>query len=85
MSVFGNASARVERAPSSNLIVRWWTRRRAQRRAYRHEVAYAVLDLHERYGASAREIALNSSRQPLGFEWRRFWRRVARDLKRARL
>jgi len=84
MTAIGNASARVERASSSNLIVRWWTRWRAQRRAYRHDVAYAVLDLRERHGAAARDVALNSSRQPVGIEGRRFWRRVARDLKRVR-
>jgi hypothetical protein len=41
-----------------------------------------VLDLRERHGTEAREIALNSSRQQIGIEGRRFWRRVARDLKR---
>lgn len=84
MTAIGNASARVERAPSSNLIVRWWTRWREQRRAYRHDVAYAVLDLRERHGTAARDVALNASRLPTGIEGRRFWRRVARDLKKMR-
>lgn len=84
MTVIGNASARVERASSNNPVVRWWTRWRAQRRAYRHEVAYVALDLRERYGSGARDIALYSARQPVGIEGRRFWRRVARDLKRVR-
>lgn len=84
MSVIGNASARDERAPSRNLIVRWWTRWRAQRSAYRREIAYAVWDLRERHGADARKIALNAARQPVGIEGRRFWRRVARNLKRVR-
>ena len=84
MTVIGNASARVERAPSSNLIVRWWQQWRAQRRVYRHEVAYAMLDLRERYGEEARAIALEYSSRRVGFERRRFWRRVARGLKRVR-
>ena len=82
MSAIGDASARGERAQSGNPAVRWWTRWRAERRALRREIAWAVCDLRERHGAGARAVALNAARQPVGVVGRRFWRRVARQLKR---
>jgi hypothetical protein len=84
MTATDNASVRIERVPSDNALVRWWTRWRAQQRAYRRKIAFVALDLRERHGAAARDIALNSSRQSDELAGRRFWRRVVRDLNRVR-
>jgi hypothetical protein len=59
-------------------IARWWERRQAERRA----IALAALDMHERYGAAAYGIARNSALRGAGAQRRRFWRRVARRLRR---
>lgn len=62
----------------------WWGRRFE----YRRQVDVAVTDMRERYGAAAYGIARNSARARGGPDHRRFWRRVARQLRpgvRARL
>jgi hypothetical protein len=41
-----------------------------------------VWDLRERYGDAAWQVARASARQPVGFERRRFWRKVAAKLQR---
>jgi hypothetical protein len=60
------------------LLLRWWRRRAALRR----QVEHAVWDLRERYGDAACQIARASAKQPVGFERRRFWRKVAAKLQR---
>jgi hypothetical protein len=55
----------------------WWRRALAHRR----QVALAVIDMHERYGAAAYGIARRSAGRG-GTAERRFWRRVARRLRR---
>jgi hypothetical protein len=45
-------------------------------------VVEAALDLHERYGPAAAIIAGNSARQRGGQAHRKFWRNVARQLRR---
>jgi hypothetical protein len=40
-----------------------------------------VWDLCERYGDAAYGIARSSAQQPIGFERRRFWRKVAMRLR----
>ena len=61
--------------PSS--LALWWGRRFE----YRQQIALAVIDMHDRYGAAAYGIARNSARARGGPEHRRFWRRVARRLR----
>ena len=61
-----------------NLLVRWWRKRRA----YRREVAFAVWDLRERYGAAANAIARSSAAQTIIVERKRFWKKVAAQLGR---
>jgi hypothetical protein len=66
-------------APRPLGLALWWQRKRAERGA----LALAVLDLHERYGPAAYGIARNSAlRAGAGAARRRFWRRVARRLRR---
>jgi hypothetical protein len=62
---------------SPNVLVLWWWRRLAHRR----QIELAAIDMHDRYGAAAAIIARNSA---LGgtAEYRRFWRQVARKLRR---
>lgn len=60
------------------LLARWWRGRQARRR----KIDHAVWDLRERYGEAAYNIARASSRQPVGNESKRFWRKVAGKLKR---
>ena len=55
-----------------------WLRRRF---AHRRRLKRAVWELRERYGAAAFGIALASARAPAGSQ-RRFWRQVARRLRR---
>jgi len=55
-----------------------WQGRRCQ---YRRQIDVAVIDMRERYGAAAYGIARNSARARGGREHRRFWRRVARQLR----
>ena len=55
-----------------------WRGRRCQ---YRRQIDVAVIDMRERYGAAAYGIARNSARACGGLEHRRFWRRVARQLR----
>jgi hypothetical protein len=78
MAAAERAAVRSE-APARrpNRLVRWWRRRRAERR----RVDHAVWDLRERYGAAACGIAQASARAGGGFERRRFWRKVARKLQ----
>jgi hypothetical protein len=64
-------------ARKPGLLARWWRRRRAKRR----NIDHAVWELRERYGEAAYRIARASSRQPVGFERRRFWRKVAIKLE----
>lgn len=64
---------------SPNGLALWWWRRIAQRR----QVALAVVDMHDRYGAAAYGIARNSARAGGGASHRRFWKKVARRLRRA--
>ena len=66
------------RPRKGGLLARWWRRRAAQRR----QVDHAVWDLRERYGDAAWQVARASARQPVGFERRRFWRKVAAKLQR---
>ena len=77
MTALGDLSAGAE-ARRPGLLARWWRRRRTARRRIDH----AVWDLRERYGEAAYRIARASAQQPAGFERRRFWRTVARRLKR---
>ena len=66
-------------APAPYRLAHWWQRKRAERRA----LALAVRDLHERYGPAAHGIARNCAlRAGVRSEPRRFWRRVARRLRR---
>jgi len=65
----------VQRRPS--LLRRLWQGRRSRRR----QIDYAVWDLRERYGEAAYGIARSSAQQPIGFERRRFWRKVAVRLR----
>jgi hypothetical protein len=53
-----------------------------RRRARRARLEFAEWDLRERYGAAAYGIALNSSRQAVGGDGRRFWADVAARLRR---
>lgn len=55
----------------------WWGRRFK----YRRRIDVAVIDMRERYGAAAYGIARNSARASGGRGHRRFWRRVARQLR----
>jgi hypothetical protein len=61
-------------------LKRWWQSRRLARERVRHEAQA----LYEQFGPAAGIIARSSARQPVGFETRRFWRRVARELNRVR-
>ena len=63
--------------PRTGLLRRWWVRRRGRSR----QIEYAVWDLRERYGEAAYSIARSSAQQPIGFERRRFWRKVAMRLR----
>ena len=63
----------------SGVLARWWRRRRTVRR----KIDHAVWDLRERYGDAAVNIARASSRQPVGAEAKRFWRKVAKRLDRS--
>ncbi len=81
MTAAGDLTARdeergKERRPG--FLARWWRRRRAQRR----KIDHTVWDLRERYGEAAYNIAHASSRQPVGAQTKRFWRKVAGRLKR---
>lgn len=58
-------------------LMLWWWRRAAHRR----EIELAAVDLHERYGPAAYVIARNTAHGGTA-EYRRFWRQVARQLKR---
>jgi hypothetical protein len=62
---------------SPNRLTLWWWRRLARRR----QLAHAAGDLHERYGPAAYAIARNSAGRG-GAGERRFWRGVARRLRR---
>ena len=64
--------------PAANLVVRWWRRRRARRRA----LAFTVWDLRERYGGAAVAIARSTAQRMIGVERKRFWRKVAARLAR---
>jgi hypothetical protein len=80
---FGMAatSARGQhRAARNHLLARWWRHRRAVRRA----IEYAAWELRERYGGAAYVIASNSARQPVGHERRKFWLKVAKQLRGVR-
>jgi hypothetical protein len=77
MTATGDLAARSEE-PKQGFLARWWRRRGARRRKIEH----AVWDLRERYGEAAYSIARASSRQPVGDEGKRFWRKVAGKLKR---
>ncbi len=68
----------AKQAAKPNLLVRWWRKRRA----YRREVAFAVWDLRERYGAAANTIARSSAAQTIIAERKRFWEKVAAQLAR---
>jgi hypothetical protein len=59
----------------------WLMLWRCRRFAYRRQIDVAVMDMRERYGAAAYGIARNSARARGGPEHRRFWRRVARQLR----
>ena len=72
------AAKQTESAHRPNLLVRWWRKRRA----YRREVAFAVWDLRERYGAAANAIARSSAAQTIIAERKRFWKKVAEQLAR---
>ncbi len=63
-----------------NWLALWWGRRFA----YRQQIELAVIDMRDRYGAAAYAIARNSARARGGAEHRRFWNRVARQLRRGR-
>ena len=66
-------------APRPHGLALWWQRKRAERRA----IALAARDMLERYGPAAYGIARNSAlRAGAGAAHRRFWRRVARRLRR---
>jgi len=58
----------------------WWEARRLERQRVRYEAQA----LREQFGPAAAIIAQSSARQVVGFETRRFWRRVARKLGGAR-
>jgi hypothetical protein len=62
----------------ANPLRQWWRSRCADQR----RIADAVLDLHERYGPAAAVIARSSARQRGGYQHVRFWRNVARQLRR---
>jgi hypothetical protein len=64
---------------SPNWLTLWWWRRIARS----HQLAHAVDDLKERYGPAAYAIARNSAHRG-GAGERRFWRGVARRLRRTR-
>lgn len=78
MSAAEGTSRREPQRGSAGLLARWWRRRRARRR----NIDHAVWDLRERYGDAACQIARASAKQPVGFERRRFWRKVAAKLQR---
>jgi hypothetical protein len=59
----------------------WLMLWRGRRFEFRRQVDVAVIDMRERYGAAAYGIARNSARARGGLEHRRFWRRVARQLR----
>jgi len=63
---------------SPNWLVLWWWRRMAHRR----QIELAVIDMYDRYGAAAYGIARNSARACGSADHKRFWRRVARNLRR---
>jgi hypothetical protein len=67
-------------SPTSGMLRLWWEARRAERQRVRQEAQA----LHEHFGPAAAIIAQSSARQIVGFEMRRFWRRVARRVARAR-
>ena len=73
LSAPSDATAQSAVARKPGLLARWWRRRRARRR----NIDHAVWELRERYGEAAYRIARASARQPVGFERRRFWRKVA--------
>jgi hypothetical protein len=75
----GNAAMamQTEQARSPNWFALWWWRRLALRR----EIELAAADMHDRYGAAAYALARNSAQLGAGEE-RRFWRKVARRLRR---
>ena len=64
-------------ARSPNWLALWWWRRLAHRR----QIELAAADMHDRYGAAAYALARNSARQG-DAPYRRFWRTVARKLRR---
>jgi hypothetical protein len=70
----------ISDSSTSQKLKLWWQHWRLTRERVRHEAEA----LHQQYGPAAAIIARNSARQPVGFESRRFWRRVARELSRAR-
>ena len=78
MSAAEGTSRREPQRGSAGLLARWWRRRRARRR----NIDHAVWDLRERYGEAAHRIAEASARAPVGYERRRFWRKVAAKLQR---
>jgi hypothetical protein len=59
----------------------WMALWRGRRFEYRRRIDVAVIDMRERYGAAAYGIARNSAHARGGPEHRRFWRRVARQLR----
>ena len=69
----GTVKASVWQGP----LMRW----RRRRRARRAQLAHAVWDLNERYGPAAHRIARSSARQVVGYERRRFWKKVAHRLR----
>jgi hypothetical protein len=69
----------VNSSTSSKLRL-WWGARRAERQRVREEAQA----LHEQFGPAAAIIAQSSARQIVGFDTRRFWRRVARQLAHVR-
>lgn len=79
MAAVGSTSAPGETlARKPGRLTRWWRSRGAGRR----KVDRAVWELRERYGEAAYGIAQASARAPVGFERRRFWRKVAGKLRR---
>jgi hypothetical protein len=61
-----------------NWLALWWGRRFE----YRQQIELAVTDMHDQYGAAAYGIARNSACARGGAEHRRFWKLVARRLRR---
>lgn len=61
----------------SGWLALWWGRRFEHRR----QIDVAVTDMRERYGAAAYAIARNSARARGGSHHRRFWKKVARQLR----